>query len=58
MVRTTTDQMNSDVYDGISKAVYKTEGFSHLEVEQAKESFLYNNYKVWIKENEISVKKN
>jgi hypothetical protein len=58
MVREVTEKMNSDMFDGIQKASYKTEWFSHLQIEQAKESFIHNGYDVKIKEGSMTVKKN
>lgn len=58
MIRTVTEKMNSDMFDGVKKSSYCTEGFTHLEIEQAKESFMHNGYDVKIKEGLMTVKKN
>lgn len=50
-------QMNSDMFDGIERASYNISDFSDVEIAQAKESFNYNGYKAFQKENELSVKK-
>lgn len=57
MVRQVTEQMNSDMFDAIIKASYNVSEFTRLEKEQAKESFMYNGYKVYENDNELSVKK-
>ena len=56
-IRETTEQMNSDMHDGVNRNVYDISKFSPLEIAQAKESFSYNGYKVYEKDNELSIKK-
>ncbi len=42
--RTTCEQMNSDMFDGVKKTSYDISSFTELEIKQAKESFIYNGY--------------
>ncbi len=51
------EQMNSDMFDRILKTIYDITTFSKLELEQAKQSFNYNGYKVFETETTLSVKK-
>lgn len=49
-------QMNSDIFDGVERANYKLNSFTEMEVKQAKESFIYNGYKIFESDNILSVK--
>lgn len=57
MSRAITEQMNSDMFDNILKTTYDIKDFSKLELDQAKQSFNYNRYKVFETELGLSVKK-
>lgn len=55
--RQITEQMNGDMFDRIERAHYHTKHFSEMDVKQARESFIYNGYKVFASDNVISVTK-
>lgn len=58
MTREITEQMNSDMFDNTSSSSYRIHSFSEVELKQAKESFVYNGYKIFESDNILSVRKN
>lgn len=60
MNRSVTEQMNSDVFDGVENATYDIKGFPEIDIKRAKEMFVYNGYKYYEgieDDNTLTVKK-